>query len=166
MPTLVCAMPLNFDVDIFCENLKSTKPPYRCPVDTCQRIFRSHAGIVYHLYHFEHDGGLRASSTPPHSSSFDRSSNGAGEQEDRWSKGEEAMGSVSVTPKRCKSATKYVQLWVLSTEQNSKNNDTWTKAKYLQNILVICMELSLINLYAASYCCCQLLFKVWICFYF
>ena len=43
-------MVLNFDVEVFCENLRATKPPYECPVKTCGKIYKSFAGIQLHVH--------------------------------------------------------------------------------------------------------------------
>ncbi|KAJ3586014.1 hypothetical protein NHX12_012416 [Muraenolepis orangiensis] len=48
-------MGLDFDVKTFCHNLRATKPPYECPVDTCRKVYKSYSGIEYHLYHYDHD---------------------------------------------------------------------------------------------------------------
>ncbi|XP_046340784.1 bromodomain-containing protein 1-like isoform X5 [Haliotis rufescens] len=46
---------LNFDVKIFCQNLRATKPPYKCPVDSCGKVYKSFSGIQFHLYNYDHD---------------------------------------------------------------------------------------------------------------
>lgn len=56
---------MNFDLQLFCENLKATKPPYECPIDGCRKIYRSHAGIQSHLYNHDHDSP--ESGIPPNS---------------------------------------------------------------------------------------------------
>jgi len=43
-------MALNFDLELFCENLRSTKPPYECPVKACGKIYKSFAGIQLHVH--------------------------------------------------------------------------------------------------------------------
>ncbi|XP_032893030.1 peregrin isoform X5 [Amblyraja radiata] len=48
-------MGLDFDVKTFCHNLRATKPPYECPVESCRKIYKSYSGIEYHLYHYDHD---------------------------------------------------------------------------------------------------------------
>lgn len=48
-------MVLDFDVKIFCQNLKATKPPYECPVKDCGKIYKSYCGIQFHLYNFDHE---------------------------------------------------------------------------------------------------------------
>ncbi|ESO96230.1 hypothetical protein LOTGIDRAFT_174941 [Lottia gigantea] len=46
---------LDFDVRLFCQNLKATKPPYKCPVDGCGKLYKSYCGIQFHLYNFDHE---------------------------------------------------------------------------------------------------------------
>ena len=48
-------MRLDFDVREFCQNLRATKPPYECPVKECGKIYKSFAGIQFHLFNFNHD---------------------------------------------------------------------------------------------------------------
>ncbi|KAM3914576.1 peregrin isoform 2-T2 [Leptodactylus fuscus] len=57
-------MGVDFDVKTFCHNLRATKPPYECPVDTCRRIYKSYSGIEYHLYHYDHDNPPLQQQTP------------------------------------------------------------------------------------------------------
>ncbi|XP_040264446.1 peregrin isoform X1 [Bufo bufo] len=57
-------MGVDFDVKTFCHNLRATKPPYECPVDTCRRIYKSYSGIEYHLYHYDHDNPPLQQHTP------------------------------------------------------------------------------------------------------
>ncbi|XP_064632300.1 peregrin-like isoform X3 [Lineus longissimus] len=58
MPTL------GFDLSIYCDNLKATKPPYKCPVPDCGRVYKSYSGIRFHLYKFDHDNPENNSSAP------------------------------------------------------------------------------------------------------
>lgn len=48
-------MVYEFDVKIFCQNLKATKPPYECPVKGCGKVYKSYCGIQFHLYNYDHD---------------------------------------------------------------------------------------------------------------
>ena len=48
-------MGLDFDLDTYIVNLKATKPPYKCPVPTCGKIYKRYLGIHHHLYNFDHD---------------------------------------------------------------------------------------------------------------
>uniref|UniRef100_A0A672SC28 Bromodomain and PHD finger containing 1 n=1 Tax=Sinocyclocheilus grahami TaxID=75366 RepID=A0A672SC28_SINGR len=57
-------MGLDFDVKTFCHNLRATKPPYECPVDSCRKVYKSYSGIEYHLYHYDHDNPPPAQGTP------------------------------------------------------------------------------------------------------
>ncbi|XP_069592524.1 peregrin isoform X5 [Ranitomeya imitator] len=57
-------MGMDFDVKTFCHNLRATKPPYECPVETCRRIYKSYSGIEYHLYHYDHDNPPLQQQTP------------------------------------------------------------------------------------------------------
>ncbi|XP_041081012.1 peregrin isoform X2 [Polyodon spathula] len=57
-------MGLDFDVKTFCHNLRATKPPYECPVETCRKIYKSYSGIEYHLYHYDHDNPPPSQGTP------------------------------------------------------------------------------------------------------
>ncbi|XP_015675360.1 peregrin isoform X4 [Protobothrops mucrosquamatus] len=57
-------MGVDFDVKTFCHNLRATKPPYECPVDTCRKIYKSYSGIEYHLYHYDHDNPPPPQNTP------------------------------------------------------------------------------------------------------
>uniref|UniRef100_A0A4W3KC18 Bromodomain and PHD finger containing 1 n=1 Tax=Callorhinchus milii TaxID=7868 RepID=A0A4W3KC18_CALMI len=52
-------MGLDFDVKTFCHNLRATKPPYECPVESCRKIYKSYSGIEYHLYHYDHDNPVQ-----------------------------------------------------------------------------------------------------------
>uniref|UniRef100_W5K829 Bromodomain and PHD finger containing 1 n=1 Tax=Astyanax mexicanus TaxID=7994 RepID=W5K829_ASTMX len=57
-------MGLDFDVKTFCHNLRATKPPYECPIETCRKVYKSYSGIEYHLYHYDHDNPPPIQSTP------------------------------------------------------------------------------------------------------
>nr|XP_061802390.1 peregrin isoform X2 [Nerophis lumbriciformis] len=57
-------MGLDFDVKTFCHNLRATKPPYECPVESCRKVYRSYSGIEYHLYHYDHDNPPPAQAAP------------------------------------------------------------------------------------------------------
>ncbi|XP_053326065.1 peregrin isoform X1 [Spea bombifrons] len=57
-------MGVDFDVKTFCHNLRATKPPYECPVETCRKIYKSYSGIEYHLYHYDHDNPPFQQQTP------------------------------------------------------------------------------------------------------
>ncbi|XP_077931580.1 peregrin isoform X10 [Halichoerus grypus] len=57
-------MGVDFDVKTFCHNLRATKPPYECPVETCRKVYKSYSGIEYHLYHYDHDNPPPPQHTP------------------------------------------------------------------------------------------------------
>nr|XP_033782219.1 peregrin isoform X2 [Geotrypetes seraphini] len=57
-------MGVDFDVKTFCHNLRATKPPYECPVETCRKIYKSYSGIEYHLYHYDHGNPPSLQQTP------------------------------------------------------------------------------------------------------
>ncbi len=48
----------------FCHNLRATKPPYECPVESCRKVYKSYSGIEYHLYHYDHDNPPPAQGSP------------------------------------------------------------------------------------------------------
>ncbi|XP_071448364.1 bromodomain-containing protein homolog isoform X2 [Hetaerina americana] len=58
-------MGLDFDIYQFCKKLRQSKPPYDCPVQTCDKVYKSICGLQYHLYNFNHDG---EQSNPPSNS--------------------------------------------------------------------------------------------------
>lgn len=57
-------MGLDFDVKTYCHNLRATKPPYECPVESCRKVYKSYSGIEYHLYHYDHDNPTPTPSIP------------------------------------------------------------------------------------------------------
>ncbi|XP_061909547.1 peregrin isoform X1 [Entelurus aequoreus] len=57
-------MGLDFDVKTFCHNLRATKPPYECPVESCRKVYKSYSGIEYHLYRYDHDNPPPAQTVP------------------------------------------------------------------------------------------------------
>jgi len=59
----IAIMVLNFDVRLFCENLRATKPPYECPVDNCDKVYRTYAGIEHHMYNHDHSSSAGISAT-------------------------------------------------------------------------------------------------------
>lgn len=48
-------MGLDFDIREFLQNLRATKPPYECPMKDCGKIYKSFAGIQFHLFNFNHE---------------------------------------------------------------------------------------------------------------
>ena len=45
----------DFDIREFLQNLRATKPPYECPMKNCGKIYKSFAGIQFHLFNFNHE---------------------------------------------------------------------------------------------------------------
>lgn len=58
-------MGLDFDVKTFCHNLRATKPPYECPVESCRKVYKSYSGIEYHLYHYDHENPIPVQGNVP-----------------------------------------------------------------------------------------------------
>lgn len=63
-------MGLDFDIREFLDHIRATKPPYECPAKGCGKIYKSFAGIQFHLFNFNHngsdsEGGSRAGSRSP-----------------------------------------------------------------------------------------------------
>ena len=48
-------MVLDFDVKLFCDNLRATKPPYECPISGCGKVYKTYAGIQFHLHNYDHE---------------------------------------------------------------------------------------------------------------
>lgn len=57
-------MVYDFDVKTFCQNLRATKPPYECPIQSCGKVYKSYSGIQFHMYHFDHDNPESPAQTP------------------------------------------------------------------------------------------------------
>ena len=64
-------MVLNFNVRLFCENLRSTKPPYECPVNNCGKVYRTYTGIENHMYNYDHNSIAGASAASEVTSGFE-----------------------------------------------------------------------------------------------
>jgi len=61
-------MVFDFDLRLFCENLKATKPPYECPAPGCGRVYKTYIGIQFHLFNYDHENpDGKSSSTPGNS---------------------------------------------------------------------------------------------------
>ena len=62
-------MVLDFDCKSFLSNIKATKPPYYCPFENCQKLYKTYIGMRFHLYNFDHINNkqLNESSTTPDS---------------------------------------------------------------------------------------------------
>lgn len=52
----------DLDIKAVCAKLRSTKPPYECPVTSCRKLYKSFCGLEYHLYHFDHKEPITAES--------------------------------------------------------------------------------------------------------
>lgn len=49
-------MGLDFDVLEFCKKLRQNRPPpYQCPLDKCDKVYKSLCGLQYHLVNYDHD---------------------------------------------------------------------------------------------------------------
>lgn len=49
-------MGLDFDVLEFCKKLRQDRPPpYQCPLEKCDRVYKSLCGLQYHLVNYDHD---------------------------------------------------------------------------------------------------------------
>lgn len=57
-------MGLDFDLNLFVDNLKATKPPYECPINNCGKIYKSFCGIQFHVFHYDHDNPENNSPSP------------------------------------------------------------------------------------------------------
>lgn len=57
-------MKYDFDVKEFVNNLRATKPPYQCPVEGCEKYYKSWSGIHFHMFNYDHDNPDSGSSTP------------------------------------------------------------------------------------------------------
>ena len=42
------------NVQVICDILKATKPPYDCPIPNCGRVYKSYPGIQFHLQNHDH----------------------------------------------------------------------------------------------------------------
>lgn len=66
-------MVFDFDLRLFCENLKATKPPYECPAPGCNRVYKTYIGIQFHLFNYDHENpDGKSSSTPVNSGQLKR----------------------------------------------------------------------------------------------
>ncbi|XP_032526779.2 bromodomain-containing protein homolog isoform X1 [Danaus plexippus] len=49
-------MGLDFDVFEFCKKLRQNRPPpYQCPLEKCDKVYKSLCGLQYHLVNYDHD---------------------------------------------------------------------------------------------------------------
>ena len=58
-------MVFDFDLRLFCENLKATKPPYECPAPGCGRVYKTYIGIQFHLFNYDHENPDGKNSSTP-----------------------------------------------------------------------------------------------------
>ena len=52
------------NVQVICDILKATKPPYDCPIPGCGRVYKSYPGIQFHLQNHDHQTPSSAPATP------------------------------------------------------------------------------------------------------
>ena len=52
-------MVLEFDCRLYCDNLKETKPPYKCPLEECDKVYKTFQGIQYHLFNFHNNSARK-----------------------------------------------------------------------------------------------------------
>ena len=52
-------MDKSFDFQAFFDELQATKPPYKCPFKSCDKIYRSFGGIQYHILHSHNHNGWK-----------------------------------------------------------------------------------------------------------
>lgn len=74
-------MGVDFDVAEFCRKLRQSEGPYKCPIETCDKVYQSVVGMNYHLLKFDHanphsndyndptTGGVPSVKTPHHKAS-------------------------------------------------------------------------------------------------
>ncbi|XP_059614029.1 bromodomain-containing protein homolog [Phlebotomus argentipes] len=51
------SMGQDFDVVEFIKTIRASAPPYKCPVEKCDKSYKSAIGMQYHLLNFDHDTG-------------------------------------------------------------------------------------------------------------
>ena len=54
-------MAADFDLEGFMEELKGTKPPYKCPLDDCGKSYKTMSGISQHVSACSQDAKPEAS---------------------------------------------------------------------------------------------------------
>ena len=59
------------NVQVICDILKATKPPYDCPIPGCGRVYKSYPGIQFHLQNHDHKAPAPASPSTPRSQNPD-----------------------------------------------------------------------------------------------
>ena len=51
-------MGVDFDVAEFCRKLRQSEGPYKCPIESCGKVYQSVVGMNYHLLKFDHNNPL------------------------------------------------------------------------------------------------------------
>ncbi|KAG7303468.1 hypothetical protein JYU34_011987 [Plutella xylostella] len=60
-------MGLDFDVLEFCKKLRQNRPPpYQCPLEKCDKVYKSLCGLQYHLQNYDHDNPTPATPQVAH----------------------------------------------------------------------------------------------------
>ena len=86
-------MVFDFDLRLFCENLKATKPPYQCPAPGCNRVYKTYIGIQFHLFNYDHENPDGKSSSTP-------ANNGQQKRQDAVKKGHHRQVRCPSSPNR------------------------------------------------------------------
>lgn len=58
-------MGLDFDPIDYCRTLARSSPPFKCPVEKCNKSYKSIYGLQYHLVNFDHDTNQQISHITP-----------------------------------------------------------------------------------------------------
>lgn len=58
-------MGLDFDPIDYCRTIARTPSPYKCPVEKCNKSYKSIYGLQYHLGNYDHDTNQQISHTTP-----------------------------------------------------------------------------------------------------
>ena len=54
---------MDMDKRTFLNNLKATKPPYECPIETCRKIYKTYSGIRSHIMQNHNKENVRCNSS-------------------------------------------------------------------------------------------------------
>ncbi|ESO00368.1 hypothetical protein HELRODRAFT_83056 [Helobdella robusta] len=49
-------MVLNFDYEAYFDELKATKPPYKCPFKDCEKVYKTYSGMHFHVINTHKSG--------------------------------------------------------------------------------------------------------------
>lgn len=72
-------MGIDFDILEHCRKERADHgPPYACPLDKCDRSYKSVCGLQYHLKNFDHDNPMPVPGTPAPSAVVTSSKNKKG----------------------------------------------------------------------------------------